>query len=85
MIKGEKDEECKACQIYSVCAVPYKFNNIKCPCWCCLVKVMCREECILFHNYANNYMSVVRKQKCVPAQEYIDVFFTMRAKRSLKS
>ena len=41
--------ECKGCYIntkfFSFCTVPQSCNNIICPCYNCLIKGMCKEEC----------------------------------------
>jgi hypothetical protein len=88
MTKGDKDKDCKSCQIYFVCPVSYIFNNIHCPCWNCLVKVMCSEECQLFHTYYVNYLSYVHKHKRGP--EHVHYFINeidiqnMRQARDIK-
>ena len=60
-MKGKKSEDCKTCLIYSVCPIEFNYCNIKCPCWCCIVKVMCRASCSQFNTYLNNYIMYSKK------------------------
>jgi len=61
-MKGAKDIECESCKIYPVCPIEFKYSNISCPCWCCLVKFMCIENCETFNTYLKNYIVLIKKK-----------------------
>ena len=60
-IQGEDmasgDEMCKGCYAFSnerlSCIVEPYYKGEYCPCLSCLLKMICRVDCDLFHKYAN--------------------------------
>ena len=44
---------CKGCNLYGVCYGNYvlKYDNSKCPCSLCLMKMICNQRCIEFTRF----------------------------------
>ncbi len=57
-----KDKGCKGCRgVEYCCFMPIQIGEVKCPCYNCLVKGICSEQCELYDGYLKLAQSEVKK------------------------